>query len=127
MIQMKKKWAAGAPTPTALNDREPSYNSDRGYILLVFRLIGVSVLCLVAGGLVQREDFAPAFGLIVVALLLATTEQLAAYFRYLNRLRVAHDKALHGVRPRGEFTGDGVPRDQGGRPYEPLEWEGIQV
>ena len=126
-MQQATKWAVGASTPTALNDQEPSYNPDRGYILLVFRLIGVSVLCLIAGGFVQREDFAPAFGLIAVALLLATAEQLAAYFRYLNRLRVAHDKALNGVRPRGEFTGDGVPRDQGGRPFEPLSWEGVQV
>jgi hypothetical protein len=27
---------------------------------------------------------------------------------------------------RGEFVGDGIPRDQGGHPYEPLDWSRLK-
>lgn len=46
------------------------------------------------------------------------------FHKYLKTRRAYEDAVLLDGAPElsGAFTGDGVPRDLGGRPYEPLCW-----
>lgn len=44
--------------------------------------------------------------------------------RLINARRAYVDAVMFDGAPelRGEYTGDGVPRDLGGHPFEPLDW-----
>ena len=46
------------------------------------------------------------------------------FHRYLKARRAYEDAVLLDGAPElsGAFTGDGVPRDLGGQPFEPLDW-----
>lgn len=75
-------------------------------------------------GFASAGNFIPAAIAALVGLTAATGPE--TFYRFLNHLRDAEDAALDGYEPTGEFVGDGLPRDQGGHPFEPLDWpEGL--
>lgn len=127
MIQQQKKRATGVAAPMTPSDSETSYVQNRVLILTFVRWSVALSLAFAAWVYTSEEQFAIAYPLAIIALLLASADDLVAYYRYLRRLRQAQADALGGIESRGEYWGDGVPRDQGGRPFEPLSWEGVQV
>lgn len=127
MIQQQKKRATGVAAPMTPSDSETSYVQNRVLILTFVRWSVALSLAFAAWVYTSEEQFAIAYPLALVALLLASADEVTAYYRYLRRMRQAQSDALDSIESRGEFTGDGVPRDQGGRPFEPLSWEGVQV
>lgn len=128
MIAQMKKVAGAATLATQHNGSRPCNDRNRTPIVnTLFRILAV-VLLFVALGFIQRADFLPGYCLSLLAglLLAATSEELARYYRYLRWLRRTQAAELRGYRPRGEHTGDGIPRDLAGRPFEPLSsWEGV--
>ena len=82
-------------------------------------------LCVIAGyGFACAENWLTAFACAGLGIVLAAGPE--AFYRFLNHLRESEDDALDGIGPDGEYVGDGVPRDQGGHEYEPLEWSGVR-
>ncbi|WP_133119402.1 hypothetical protein [Bifidobacterium scaligerum] len=60
--------------------------------------------------------------------LMSSVEALGRYYSYLRQLNQTQALLLAGYQPRGEHTGDGVPRDLSGRPFEPLSsWRGVSL
>ncbi len=53
------------------------------------------------------------------------TDWRTAYTEYMRLLNILREIGTgQRARPTGHYTGDGVPRDLSGRPYEPLDWQG---
>ena len=50
---------------------------------------------------------------------------IADFHRLLNYRRRVADGEL--PEPNGHYTGDGIPRDFSGRPYEPLSWGHVLI
>ncbi|MEE8736904.1 hypothetical protein [Bifidobacterium subtile] len=85
-----------------------------------------AVLLLILGGygFGSASNFITAF--VCAGLGLVMAEGPETFYRFLNHLRATADAALDGIEPDGSYVGDGVPRDQGGHPFEPLDWpEGL--
>lgn len=57
-----------------------------------------------------------------------TPEEFRRFNEFLN-LREAYIEAVENGAPEmhGYFIGDGVPRNASGRPFEPLDWEGVKL
>lgn len=109
------------------SDSETSYVQNRVLILTFVRWSVALSLAFAAWVYTSEEQFAIAYPLAIIALLLASADDLVAYYRYLHRLRQAQSDALGGIESRGEYWGDGVPRTVSGKPYEPLEWKGVST
>lgn len=127
MIQQQKKRATGVAAPMTPSDSETSYVQNRVLILTFVRWSVALSLAFAAWVYTSEEQFAIAYPLAIIALLLASADDLVAYYRYLRRLRQAQADALGGIESRGEYWGDGVPRTVSGKPYEPLEWKGVNT
>lgn len=127
MMKTAKKWATGVAAPTTPSDSETSYVQNRVLILTFVRWSVALSLAFAAWVYTSEEQFAIAYPLAIIALLLASADDLVAYYRYLRRLRQAQADALGGIESRGEYWGDGVPRTVSGKPYEPLEWKGVNT
>ena len=127
MIQQQKKRATGVAAPMTPNDSETSYVQNRVLILTFVHWSVALSLAFAAWVYTSEERFAIAYPLALVALLLASADELVAYYRYLRRMRQAQSDALEGIESHGEYWGDGVPRTVSGKPYEPLEWKGVNT
>jgi hypothetical protein len=82
----------------------------------------LAMLAVITGyGFASADNFAPSAICALVGLAAAAGPDFHAW---IHRVLAAEDAALDGIEPDGAYVGDGVPRDQGGHEYEPLEWSG---
>jgi hypothetical protein len=82
--------------------------------------------CILTGyGFASAGNFVPAF--VCTGLGLALAKGPESFYKWLRRVREAQDAELDGYEPDGSYYGDGVPRDQGGHEFEPLDWPNRRV
>jgi hypothetical protein len=85
----------------------------------------VALLCILGGyGFASAGNLLPAAVCAFLGLLFADGPK--AFYSWLHHVRAAEDAALDGIEPTGNYLGDGVPRDQGGHEFEPLDWGGVK-
>lgn len=135
MIQTigKQRVAAVAPTTTRrMNPASTRFNMTRSSRVITTMLGHLEATrypavfaCILTGcGFAGAENFIPASVVAGLGLLLAAGPE--AFYHWLHSVREAEDRALDGYEPDGHYTGDGIPRDQGGRPFEPLDWSRLK-